>query len=959
MMESLLEREAERSAIHRGCLAVAGGSGGVILVVGEAGIGKTALLLEARRLAEQSGVRVLRAAGATLERDFGYGVVRQLLEPAVRVLTSASRERVFAGAAAPAADVFGLALRERGVARDMDRAFLVRHALVSFVWALAESSPLLLVIDDLQWVDGASLRWLAHLSRRVEGVPLLLLMALRSGEESVSDETLAELCAVAADGVLAPAALSAQAVNALAVSELGDADEHFALRCHEATAGNPLLVRELLRAAREDALSPTRESAARLETLAAQRLGDRVVQRLARLSGEARELAGAVAVLGAGDLWHAAALAGLDGERAQAAADELHTAGILIGERPLRFVHPLLGAAVEADLSPARRASAHRRAAVLLDADPARADEAMVHLLRADPAGDPWAVERLCAAAARALDRGAPDAAVALLERALAEPAGDARGEVVAGLGRAHRRLGHNIQAVEYFAQAQACSDRGTREALARERAWTLAECDRSREGAAVLEAAIADLEGPEEEVREARLRLEADFSTVAFAGDSLAARGIERIERAAGGVTGATPAERAVLAGAAYARYWTASVDADAFAATIEPLLSREEALDELTPGSLTRIQLVLAVFHADRVQLALEVLRERIAHERRRGDVPLVVGYLNARSRIQAFLGALAEAETTAREGLAYDTVFVHSWGQPSLLAALITPLVWAGRIEEAQAELDERGPAGPIGPVGTFHVARMELRCAQGRHDEAVADAEALLGRLRARGHAGIRLRDVAAATFLAAGENTRAAEVAREGLAVARRWGAPSTIAPNLRVLGLATAEEAPLREAVALLEGGPFRFELARCLLALGSHLRRTRRRAQAREPLRRALDLAHRCGAQPLLETASAELRACGGRPRSPALSGSESLTASERRVAELVAGGRSNPAVARELFISRATVEAHLRSVFRKLEIGSRHELAPLLAQAEPLPASSEPLPAPAGAPPPRAKDH
>ena len=182
-----------------------------------------------------------------------------------------------------------------------------------------------------------------------------------------------------------------------------------------------------------------------------------------------------------------------------------------------------------------------------------------------------------------------------------------------------------------------------------------------------------------------------------------------------------------------------------------------------------------------------------------------------------------------------------------------------------------------------------------------------------------------------------------------------------------MLGLATAEEAPLREAVALLEGGPFRFELARCLLALGSHLRRTRRRSQAREPLRRALDLAHRCGAQPLLETASAELRACGARPRSPALSGSESLTASERRVAELVAGGRSNPEVARELFISRATVEAHLRSIFRKLEIGSRHELAPLLAQAEPLsasretplPAQAQPLPAPAGAPPARAKDH
>ncbi len=866
-MDNLLEREAERSAIHRRCLAVADGASSVILIVGEAGIGKTALLLEARHLAEQSGVRVLRASGATLERDFGYGVVRQLLEPAVRVLTSADRERVFSGPAAPAADVFGLALRERGGAHNMDRAFLVRHALVSLVWALAEQGPLLLLVDDLQWVDGASLRWLAHLARRVEDVPLLLLMALRSGEESASDEALAELRAAAGDGVLEPAALSTQAVSALAVSELGDADDDFALRCHEATAGNPLLVRELLRAAREDALSPTRESATRLETLAAQRLGDRVVRRLARLSAEARELAGAVAVLGAGDLWHAAALAGLDNRQAEAAADELHAAGILARERPLRFVHPLLGTAVEADLSPARRASAHRR-------------------------------------------------------------------------------LGHSTQAVEYFAQAQACSDRGEREALARERAWTLAERDRSQEGAAVLEAAIQDLEGPEEEVREARLRLEADFSTVAFAGDSLARRGIERIERAALGLTGASAAERAVLAGAAYARYWTASVDADTFAAAIEPLLSREQALDELTPGSLTRIQLVLAVFHADRVELALGMLEERIAHERRRGDVPLLVGYLNARARVLAFLGALQEAEATAREGLAYDTVFVHSWGQPSLLAALITPLVWAGRVEEAQAALDERGPAGPIGPVGTFHVARMELRCAQGRHDEAVADAEALLSRLQARGHAGIRLRDVAAATFLAAGEDTRAAQVAREGLAIARRWGAPSTIAPNLRVLGLATADEAPLQEAVALLEGGPFRYELARCLLALGSHLRRTRRRAQARDPLRRALDLAHRCGAHPLVETASAELRACGARPRSPATSGLESLTASERRVAELVAGGRSNPQVARTLFISRSTVEAHLRNIFRKLEISSRHELEPLLAEAQPLPAEREPLP-------------
>jgi DNA-binding CsgD family transcriptional regulator len=163
-------------------------------------------------------------------------------------------------------------------------------------------------------------------------------------------------------------------------------------------------------------------------------------------------------------------------------------------------------------------------------------------------------------------------------------------------------------------------------------------------------------------------------------------------------------------------------------------------------------------------------------------------------------------------------------------------------------------------------------------------------------------------------------------------VSRAWGAPSTIASNLRVLGQATGDEDALREAVALLEGSPLVLERARAVLALGAHLRRTRRRSEAREPLRLALDLSSRCGAPPLAAEASVELRACGARPRSIALSGVESLTASERRVAEMVAAGRSNPQVAQALFLSRATVESHLRSIFRKLDVSSRDQLGPLL---------------------------
>jgi predicted ATPase len=363
-MGGLLEREDERSAIGEACVAVAGGAGGVLLIVGGAGIGKTALLYDAPRSEGESGLKVLRASGAVLERDFGYGVVRQLFEREVHSFTGADRERLFSGPSAPAGDVFGLLPRGGAMASETDRAFLVRHALVSLACALAEREPLVLIVDDLQWVDGASLRWLAHLARRVQDVPLLLLMAQRSGEPSASDDALAELLAVAGDDVLRPAALSTRAVSELAVGELGEADSEFTTLCHEATAGNPLLVRELLRAAREDSLSPTRESAERLQTLGAQRLGDRVVRRLARLSGDARKLAAAVAVLDVGELRHAAALAGLGEEEARVAAEELSIAGLLADELPLRFAHPLLGAAVEADLSAARSASAHRRAAV-------------------------------------------------------------------------------------------------------------------------------------------------------------------------------------------------------------------------------------------------------------------------------------------------------------------------------------------------------------------------------------------------------------------------------------------------------------------------------------------------------------------------------------------------------------------------------------------------------------------
>src|SRR5262249_22041663 len=152
------------------------------------------------------------------------------------------------------------------------------------------------------------------------------------------------------------------------------------------------------------------------------------------------------------------------------------------------------------------------------------------------------------------------------------------------------------------------------------------------------------------------------------------------------------------------------------------------------------------------------------------------------------------------------------------------------------------------------------------------------------------------------------------------------GSPGTVGRSLRVLGTIERDDGldHLEEACALLEHAPARLERAKALMALGSSLRLARRPTDAREPLRQALELAEICGATALVERARAEIHASGARPRTTALSGPGSLTARERRVADLAAAGFSNRGIAQELYVTTKTVEVHLSSVYRKLGIGS-----------------------------------
>ncbi|MGH3012109.1 MAG: helix-turn-helix transcriptional regulator, partial [Gaiellaceae bacterium] len=189
----------------------------------------------------------------------------------------------------------------------------------------------------------------------------------------------------------------------------------------------------------------------------------------------------------------------------------------------------------------------------------------------------------------------------------------------------------------------------------------------------------------------------------------------------------------------------------------------------------------------------------------------------------------------------------------------------------------------------------------------------------------------------------GRRDEALALAQEDLELASQWGAPGTMSRSLRVLGTLEREDGleHLRRAVAVVAGSPARLEHAKALAALGTALRHARRPREAREPLRRALELAEVCGALGLAERARSELYAAGGRPRRTALQGIEALTASERRVATLAAMGDTNREIAQALFVTPKTVEVHLSNAYRKLGIRSRRELPGELAAT----ASTTPL--------------
>ena len=950
----MLEREGELAQLGALIEAACDGAGRLVLVEGGAGIGKTRLLTAARERGREAGMDVLHARGGELEREFAYGIVRQLFEPALAGAREKSRAEILSGAAALAAPLFGGDYLADSGATDAESGFATVHGLFWLSANLAARRPLLLAVDDLHWADKPSLRWLSYLVRRLEGLPVLVVACLRPAEPGDDDRVLAEVVADPAVFVVRPPPLSEAAVTALVRETLSpEAEAEFCAACFAAAGGNPLFVQELIAALASQGVSPTAEQAPRVREIGPEGVVRSVRLRLLRLPAEADLLARAVAILGDDiELDDAAALAALDREPAADAAAALGRADILRPELPLGFVHPVVRAAVYNELRPAERERDHARAAQLLAERGAAGEQVAAQLLLTSPRGEASVVASLREAAARALAQGAGDNAVAYLRRALAEPPpAEERAATLHELGSAERQM------------LEPAASGHLREALLltegpQRRAWIALELGhmlfwgkggRADEAVEILERAIAELPRDESDLRQ---RLEAALLTIALEEPALYARVVERLERLRAQPPDSTLGGRILLAALAYhdARVGASLPSCVARAERAlagGPLYGHEAGMGWCHVG--------FVLVNADRFDAACDVYDAALADARARGSVFAFALASLLRGGAAFLRGALVDAEADLRMSIEACESHGLTAGLPTPFAYLADVLLERGDLDAAAAALasvafGEESPETVH--LISFRTSRARLRILQGRTREGLAELRELGHRYEAiggRNPAVYSWRPPAALALLELGEHEEARRLASEEVELARQWGAPRALGKALRTAGLVEGGEAGLpllREAVEVLEDSPAALERARALTEHGAALRRLNRRAEGREPLRRGLELARNCGAKPLAQRAYSELLATGARPRRLVLSGLESLTPSERRVAAMAADGMTNREVAQALFVTPRTVEAHLSSAYRKLGINARSQLSDALAR--PLEARSEAAPAP-----------
>lgn len=933
-----LERAEPLDAIKR-LLRGVRERGAMLVIEGPMGLGKSRLLDLAADEAAAEGYPVLRATGGEFERDYPLAVTFALFDSYHARATPAERRALFRGRAALVEPLLTGAV-DTTVQPRTPEEFTLLHGLHWCVVNLCDRGPLVLIVDDVQWADDLSLRFLTYLAQRLQGLPVALVVAVNTSDPHARSEAVTALVAATQLPTLSPAPLSLEAVARL-IRESGavaSPSADLVAACWEVTQGNPFLVRALvdaLGANEGDILGAGRQD---LRLFAPESVRRRVLLRVTGLGRPALALARACAVLGEdASLRRAGELAGLDAAACLDAADALEAAQIISSSAVLTFTHPMIRSAIYRDLTRGEAARLHTGAARVLRATGAPADRIGRHLLAGVPVSERWGWEALDEAARDAIRKGSPAGAVRLLRFAVeSDPPDSLRPRLFLALGLAEAAAGETVSLEHFSAAVELLEEPGVKAEALYGLGQTLYRYGRQDEAAASFRRGVEMFHGCDDELE---LRFEAAYTSAVHDVAPL----IGPAEQAlAGWVAGLaetrklTAAERTMLANHAFFRAMRCD-PADEVAALARRALGDGDLLREETSESIVvyfAIACLLYCGHFDEAEAAVE---DAMEDARQRGSGLAFAEASQWRAMIRLAQGRIELAMLDAQSAIAGMD---RGWraGVPVPQAILAECLVERGDLDGAGAVLDHVESQLPQRLTGGlrawYHVARALLANARGEHAAALDEVREAESARRPFGPANPAMLSWAVPGALAArgtGDLAMARRFADAELAAVRSFGAPALLGRALRVSALVDeglGNEERLREAVSALEGSGAELELAKALLDLGRVTRHQREPAASRPYLRRAMDLAHRCGATRVEQLALDELLASGARPRRTALTGPASLTPSERRIVDLVVKGMTSRAIAEALFLTKNTVDWHCRNACQKLGVQSRREL-------------------------------
>jgi DNA-binding CsgD family transcriptional regulator len=900
--QQLLGREREREVLERTLAAAGAGHGEVLVVDGEPGVGKTALLDYAVEAAH--GFRIARAFGIESEMELPFAALQQLCAPLLGLIDRLPQPQRDALAVA-----FGLS------AGPAASPFLVGLAVLGLLSEAAEEQPLLCLVDDAQWLDRASARGFAFVARRLLAERIALVFAAREPGDVLAG--LPELPVPPLghrdSRMLLESALPARL------------DEHVLDRIVAETRGNPLALLELPRGLTPTQLAggfglPAVPLSASIEKSFTRRLDD--------LPGDARRLLLVAAADPVGDtalVWRAAQQLGIP----ESAAETVEAEGLLeLGPRVV-FRHPLVRSAVYRAAGLTERRAVHRALSEATDpqTDP---DRRAWHKAQAASRPDEQIAAELERSAGRALTRGGLAAVAAFLERAAAlTPESAHRAERLLAAACARRDAGDLEAALGLLADVEI----GVLDELGRARvdllrAQIAMEQRRAGDAGPLFLNAASRLE---------RFDPELSRETYLEALGGAMANDVEVV----GGARAVAAAARAAPPGSVPPR--TVDVLLDAFAirltdgyAAAAPTLARALELLVATDAPSEEVGRWLSLSSERNGNIvALEMWDDETLHllaarqvqvARDTGALVHLQFALSFLARSQMLAGELASAALMIDEArLIADAV-----GNPPLVNAPMILAAWRGQQSHASELIEASSEEAAVRRWTSNKYARAVLYNGLGRHD-AARDAASEAFAPDPIGYGALLVPELAEAASRT--DDRALLESVLEWLSartqvISSGWA--SGIEARVRAL-LSESEDAErlYQQSIAHLSATRVQLELARSHLIYGEWLRRERRRLDARKHLRTALQAFTTMGAEAFAGRAERELAATGERARQRSVDTLDQLTPQETRIARLAANGDTNREIAAQLFISPSTVEYHLRKVFRKLDVKSRTELA------------------------------